>query len=193
MKKLSIRQEFEHPLQTLLEAREERYKRLDKFPELKNVRVVSETRDGELLKQVREISIADSLPPIIATLLPAGADHLLESSEFDSREHLHTFRVTPGGHDQIFLIKGESRYYSTGDNASGRSYDIDITSKAFLVGPVVENAIAEVYAKNLEKDRRSILHFIELLKEEGRLGASGASASHEAPAQPADPAPPSES
>lgn len=191
MKKLSIRQEFEHPLQTLLEAREERYKRLDKFPELKNVRVVSETREGELLKQVREISIADSLPPIIATLLPAGADHLLESSEFDSREHLHTFRVTPGGHDQIFLIKGESRYYSTGDNASGRSYDIDITSKAFLVGPVVENAIAEVYAKNLEKDRRSILHFIELLKEEGRLGG-GAQAPAEPPAQHADPAPPIE-
>ncbi len=167
MRKISIQQEFPYPLAVLLRAREERYKQLDKFPELKNVHIVSESRNGHILDQKREISIADSMPAVIAALLPAGADLLVETSQFDEISHVHTFRVAPGGgNDHIFAIKGHSRYFEVGEHEAARAYEIEITSQAFLVGPIVENAIAELYGGNLEKDRRSILHFIQLLNEE---------------------------
>ncbi|MBX7058473.1 MAG: DUF2505 family protein [Leptospirales bacterium] len=181
MRKISIQQDFPHALAMLLDAREERYKRLDKFPELKNVHIVSESRHGRILDQKREISIADSMPAVIATLLPAGADVLVEVSQFDEDSHVHTFTVTPGGaNDHIFRIKGVSRYYESGAGESARSYDIEIHSDAFLVGPLIENAIADVYARNLERDRRSILNFIQLLNEE--QGAPSGPADDQRPA-----------
>lgn len=177
MKKIKIQQEFEYPLETLLRAREERYKRLDKFPELKNVHTVEERREGNILKQKREISLAESMPAVLTTLLPPGADKLVETSEFNTDEHIHTFHVIPGGNNEnIFKIEGVSRYYEIDAKNSGRNYELEIISKALFVSGLVENAIADIYNKNLEKDRRSILHFIQILAEEEGAQAVGGAA-----------------
>lgn len=169
--KIKVEQEFDYPLETLLRAREERYKHLDKFPELKNVSVVEEERSGDVLRQVRHISIAESMPAGLASVMPADAAKLVESSEFKESENLHTFEVKPGGGLDIFKITGVSRYYTLDAGRSGRNYEIEIKSKVFLAGPMIEGAIADVYKKNLEKDKASIAHFIELLEKE--TGSSG--------------------
>ncbi len=167
MKKIQVKQEFDVPLQKLLDARQERYKHLDKFPELKNVHIEEETREGDTLKQVRHIAISESLPQVVATLLPSGADTLVETSTFLETTHIHNFRVVPGGDlDHLFVIEGESKYYELDGNRAARDYDIKVTSKAFLVSGLVESAIADVYAKQLEKDKKSILNFIEVLEKE---------------------------
>lgn len=164
MKKITVRQEFEYPLETLLLAREERYKHLDKFPELKNVHIIEETRENGILKQVRHIDLGSSLPIAISALMPGDATVLVESSEFNEATHEHTFEVIPGGgFDNIFTVSGVSRYHALDESKSARDYDIEIRSRAFLVGPVVEGAIAEVYSNNLNKDRESILNFIKQL------------------------------
>ncbi len=166
MQKVSIKQEFGCPLAVLLRARMDRYQHLDKFPELKNVHITEESQEGHILKQKREISIADSLPVVITALLPSGAETLHESSEFDLDSNVHTFQVTPGGNlDHVFLIKGVSHYFATEDGRSGRSYELEIKSRAFLVSGVVETTIAEVYRSSLEKDRRSIAEFIRIYGE----------------------------
>ena len=167
MKQVQIRQEFDYPLQTLLEAREERYKHLDKFPELKNVSIISEEQTGDILKQTRHISIGDSMPAALVTILPQGASTLVETSEFHAQTHEHTFRVAPGGGlDNLFVVTGSSRYFALDGDRAGRDYEIEIVSKAFLVSAIVEGAIADLYTKNIEKDRQSILKFIEILAEE---------------------------
>ncbi len=164
MKKITVRQEFEYPLETLLLAREERYKHLDKFPELKNVHIIEETRENGILKQVRHIDLGESLPVAISALMPGEATVLVESSEFNEATHEHSFHVVPGGGlDNIFTVEGVSRYHALEDGKSARDYEIQIRSRAFLVGPVVEGAIAEVYSNNLNKDRQSILNFIKQL------------------------------
>jgi len=166
MKKISVEQTFEHPIQSLLRAREERYKHLDKFPELKNVQIISENREGHILKQVRHVSLADSMPAVLATVLPTGANMLVEESEFDDTTNTHTFSVSPGGGlDNIFCVKGISKYFSAGDHKSTRTYDIEITSKVLFVGGVVEVAIGDVYRHQLDKDRASIENFIKILGE----------------------------
>jgi hypothetical protein len=164
MKKITVRQEFDYPLTTLLLAREERYKHLDKFPELKNVHVIHNSREGTLLKQVRHIDLGESLPVALSALLPGGATVLVETSEFDEVTHEHTFHVVPGGgFDNIFTVTGVSRYSALPDDRSMRDYEIEIRSRAFLVGPMVEGALAELYSNNLNKDRQSILNFIKQL------------------------------
>lgn len=168
MKKISIEQTFDHPLSTLLRAREERYKHLDKFPELKNVTVVSESHEGHILKQVRNISLADSMPAVLQTVLPSGANMLVEESEFDDQSNIHTFKVSPGGGlDNIFAVKGISKYFATSEDKATRTYDIEIVSKVLFVGAVVESAIGDMYKHQLEKDKASIENFIRILKEEG--------------------------
>src|SRR5262245_33791269 len=95
--KIKVEQEFDCPLETLPSAREKRYNHLEKFPELKKLQIMSEERTEDRLKQVRHISIAESLPSVLATFMPAGSEVLIESSEFILKENLHTFEVIPGG------------------------------------------------------------------------------------------------
>ena len=181
MKKVSIRQEFDYPLATLLEAREERYKHLDKFPELKNVHIIEEHREGNRLKQTRHIDLGEALPQAISVLLPHDAKIMVETSEFNEESHEHTFKVTPGGgFDNIFTIQGVSRYHSLDDGRSARDYEIEITSKALFVGLMVESAIADVYGKNIEKDRVSILNFIKELGLHEPAGGESADEATEA-------------
>jgi len=168
MKKINIRQEFNASLETLLRAREDRYKHLDKFPELKNIHILSEEKEGGMLRQEREIVLTDSLPAVITPFLKSGGITLIEKSDFNENENIHTFTVIPGaGLDQFFKIKGKSRYYSLDENRSERAYEIEIESSAFLVGGVIETAIGEVYNHSLDKDKKSIIEFIQFLNADG--------------------------
>ncbi|GIX42722.1 MAG: hypothetical protein KatS3mg129_2455 [Leptospiraceae bacterium] len=167
MKTIEITQEFPVPLDVLLKARQERYKHLDKFPELKNVKIIEETQNGNILHQVRHISIGASAPPILAQVLPKGADTLIEESDFYLDTNVHKFKVIPsGGNDNLFLIEGESIYEKKDENTSLRKYKIHITSKVLFIGGAIEAAIAEIYSNSLKKDQESIKHFIELLQKE---------------------------
>ncbi len=167
MKTLEITQEFPVSLETLLRARQERYKHLDKFPELKNVKIVEERQEGNQLYQTRHISIGASIPPILTQILPKGSDTLVEESVFYLDTNIHKFKVVPaGGNDSLFLIEGESIYKSKDSNTSLREYKIKITSKVLFIGGAVEVAIAEIYSNSLKKDMESIKHFIEILKTE---------------------------
>ncbi|MBI3394915.1 MAG: DUF2505 family protein [Spirochaetia bacterium] len=168
MKKVHVVQEFPHSLEVLLRAREERYKHLDKFPELKNVHTVSEERSGHILKQERHISIAESMPAAISAMMPSGSMTLIEKSEFDTNQNLHSFHVVPGGTmNSLFEVSGVSKYYALDAERTAREYDIEVKSSAFLIGGIVENAIADLYARNLDKDYASIEGFIKMLGEQG--------------------------
>ena len=48
---------FNFPLSELLRAREDRYKNLDKFPDLRNVTLVEERKEGKNIFQKRKIGI----------------------------------------------------------------------------------------------------------------------------------------
>jgi len=171
MQKLNIQQEFDYPLDLLLRAREERYQRLDKFPELKNVRLVLEEKTEDVLKQVRHISIGESLPPVLSAVLP-GMDTLYEDSEFQLKENVHIFKITPGNKGDVFTINGRSRYLALDENRSRRDYDMEITSKTLFVGGGIEIAVAGIYRHQLEKDQTSIINFIKLLQEEDSSGSA---------------------
>jgi hypothetical protein len=165
MKTIEIIQEFSVPLELLLKARQERYKHLDKFPELKNVKIINEYQTENTLHQVRHISIGASMPPILVQVLPKGADTLVEESDFFLDTNIHKFKVVPaGGNDHLFLIEGESIYEKKEENSSIRKYKINITSKVMFLGGAIEAAIAEIYTNSLKKDQESIKHFIELLQ-----------------------------
>lgn len=166
MKTLEITQEFSVPLELLLKARQERYKHLDKFPELKNVKIIEDKQEGNKLFQVRHISIGTSIPPILSQILPKGSDTLIEESVFYLDENKHTFKVVPSGNNEnLFLIQGESLYEKVNENTSKRKYHIQITSKVLFLGPAVEVAISEIYSNSLKKDMESIQHFIEMLQK----------------------------
>ncbi|MCW7463937.1 DUF2505 family protein [Leptospira limi] len=148
---------FPVPLDKLLHAREERYKHLDQFPDLKNVTLLEEKKEGNLIHQKRKVSLEGSMPAVLSAALNDLS--LLEESTFDTTTNTHEFKIAPPGKDNVFVIKGKSKYEASGSE-SKRSYDVDVISSLLFVSPIVEKAIEEIHKHSLEKDRKSIAKFL---------------------------------
>ena len=156
--KYIVTHKFEVPLAELLKAREERYNQLDKFPELKNVTLLEEKKDGSKVFQKRKVSLGSSLPPVIATLLDDPS--LIEESSFDLETNTHIFKLSPPNKEKIVTISGTSIYREVTPTSSERVYDVEVKSEVFLVSPLIEAAIEEIHKHSLEKDKNSINHFL---------------------------------
>ncbi|EQA35986.1 PF10698 family protein [Leptospira inadai serovar Lyme str. 10] len=164
MKQYKVVQTFPVPLQDLLKAREDRYKYLEQFPELKNVELLEEKKEGDRVFQKRKVKLADSLPKVLATLLSDPS--LLENSVFDLSTNTHEFTIAPPGNDSIVTIKGVSVYKELGPNESERSYDVQVSSGVFLMGTVIETVIEEIHRHSLDKDKNSISEFLKKYQAE---------------------------
>lgn len=160
--KYFISQKFDYPLSALLQARGDRYKYLDKFPELKNVTLLEERIDKNLIHQKRKIDLAKSMPPIVSDWLSDAA--LIEESIFDSDTNVHTFKLFPPEKEKVVTITGKSTYRALDESTSERSYEVDVKSMIFLVGGIIEAAIEEIHKQSLEKDKASILNFLKEYK-----------------------------
>ncbi|GBF51845.1 hypothetical protein LPTSP4_33830 [Leptospira ryugenii] len=157
--KYTVTHEFAVSLEKLLHAREERYKHLDQFPDLKNVTLLEEKKEGNIITQKRKVSLEGSMPVVLQAALSDLS--LLEDSTFDTSTNTHVFKIAPPGKDNVFVIKGKSMYSSNGAN-SKRSYEVEVTSGLLFVSPIVEKAIEEIHKHSLEKDRKSIAKFLGL-------------------------------
>ncbi|TGK82753.1 DUF2505 family protein [Leptospira bourretii] len=155
--KYQVTHSFPVPLEKLLHAREERYKHLDQFPDLKNVTLLEETKEGNIIRQKRKVSLEGSMPAVLSAALNDLS--LLEESTFDITTNTHEFKIAPPGKDNVFVIKGKSKYEADGAE-SKRSYDVDVVSSLLFVSPIVEKAIEEIHKHSLEKDRKSIAKFL---------------------------------
>ena len=162
MKQLSLSQDFDCPLELLLKLRQERYQNPERYPELKNIRVISEEREGTKLHQVRQISLSASLPESVSAFWPSSLEKFSEKSIFDTEKQTHDFEVSPADQNSLhfFHIKGRSQYKTLGTMQCQRQYEVEVTSKAFLIGGLIETFLADLYTKNLEKDRQNILKAI---------------------------------
>ncbi|MBE7413663.1 MAG: DUF2505 domain-containing protein [Leptospiraceae bacterium] len=156
--KYTVSHKFEVPLADLLKAREERYQQLDKFPELKNVTLLEETKNGSKIFQKRKINLGASLPQVVATLMDDPS--LIEESSFDLDTNTHEFKLSPPNNDKIVTIKGVSVYRELSPTSSERVYEVEVKSEIFLVSPLIEAAIEEIHKHSLEKDRASINSFL---------------------------------
>ena len=158
--KYTVSHKFEVPLAELLKAREERYNQLDKFPELKNVTLLEEKKEGKKVFQKRKVSLGSSLPAVVATLLEDPS--LIEESSFDLETNTHIFKLSPPNNEKIVTISGKSIYREVSPTTSERVYDVEVKSEVFLVSPLIEAAIEEIHKHSLEKDKNSINHFLGL-------------------------------
>lgn len=160
--KYTVTHKFNHPLKDLLLAREDRYKHLDKFPDLKNITLLEERVEGNLIHQKRKVSLAGSMPPVVASLLEEAA--LLEESVFDTVFNTHEFKMFPPNNEKVVTIRGKSVYRAVSDTSSERHYEVEVRSTVFLVSGLIEAAIEEIHKHSLEKDKNSILKFLESSK-----------------------------
>jgi hypothetical protein len=158
--KYSVVQKFEVPLDKLLHAREDRYKHLDQFPDLKNVSLLEEKREEGKIFQKRKIDLGASLPPILASALSEPC--LLEDSVFYTDTNLHEFKLYPPGKENVVTITGKSEYRNAGEGSSERAYDVEVKSKLMFIAPAVEIAIEGIHKHSLEKDMASIRKFLGL-------------------------------
>lgn len=158
--KYKVVQKFEVSLEKLLQAREDRYKNLDQFPDLKNVSLIEEKREGNQVIQKRKIDIGASMPPVLATALSEPC--LMEDSVFYTDTNIHEFKLYPPNKENVVTISGISHYNSIDENNSERTYDVTVKSKLLLIAPAVEMAIEGFHKHSLEKDMASIRKFLNL-------------------------------
>lgn len=157
--KYTVTQTFDYPLAELLSAREDRYKYLDKFPDLKNVTLLEERNEGTKIFQKRSVSLARSLPQVLQPVL--GDTGLMEESVFYTDTNTHEFIFYPPKNKSVVTIKGKSNYSSISESKSQRVYHCEVNSGVFMVGGLIEAAIEEIHKHSLEKDRNSILNFLQ--------------------------------
>jgi hypothetical protein len=156
--KYTVTHVFEYPLAELLSAREDRYKYLDKFPDLQNVTLLDERVEGNKIFQKRSVSLAKSLPQVLQPLL--GDTGLIEESVFYTDTNTHEFVFFPPNNKKVVTISGKSAYTVLSDKSSQRVYHCEVKSEVFLVSGLVEAAIEEIHKHSLEKDKNSILNFL---------------------------------
>jgi hypothetical protein len=157
--KYTVTHKFNYSLFDLLRAREDRYKYLDKFPDLKNVTLLEEKKEGKLIFQKRKVSLASSLPPVLVPLLDDAS--LLEESTFNTETNTHDFKIFPPKNDKVVTITGHSVYRTTSDGFSERVYNVEVKSGVLFVGSLVEAAIEGIHKHSLEKDKNSIQKFLD--------------------------------
>jgi hypothetical protein len=157
--KYTVTHKFNYSLFDLLRAREDRYKYLDKFPDLKNVTLLEEKKEGNLIFQKRKVSLASSLPPVLVPLLDDAA--LLEESTFNTDTNTHDFKLFPPKNEKTITITGHSVYHTTSDGFSERVYNVEVKSGVLFIGGLVEAAIEGIHKHSLEKDRISIQKFLD--------------------------------
>lgn len=158
--KYKVTQKFEVPLDKLLHAREDRYKHLDKFPDLKNVSLLEERKEGNKIFQKRKIDLGASLPAILSAALSDPC--LMEDSVFYMDTLTHEFKLFPPDKENVVTITGLSVYKSVDENHSERVYDVEVKSKLLFIAPAVEVAIEGIHRHSLEKDMSSIRKFLEI-------------------------------
>lgn len=158
--KYKVTQKFDVSLEKLLQAREDRYKHLDKFPDLKNVSLLDEKKEDNRIIQKRKIDIGASMPPVLASALSEPC--LMEDSVFFTDTNIHEFKLYPPNKENVVTITGVSEYKSVDENHSERVYDVNVKSKLLLIAPAVEMAIEGIHKHSLEKDMASIRKFLEL-------------------------------
>ncbi|MCC5813162.1 MAG: DUF2505 domain-containing protein [Leptospira sp.] len=158
--KYKVTQKFEVSLEKLLQAREDRYKHLDKFPDLKNVSLIEEKKEGNRIIQKRKIDIGASMPPILASALSEPC--LMEDSVFFTETNTHEFKLYPPDKENVVTITGVSVYRSVDENNSERVYDVEVKSRLMLIAMAVEMAIEGIHKHSLEKDMASIRKFLEI-------------------------------
>lgn len=158
--KYKVTQKFEVPLDKLLQAREDRYKHLDQFPDLKNVNLLEERKEDSKIYQKRRIDLGASMPPVLATALSEPC--LMEDSVFFTETNTHEFKLYPPDKENVVTITGVSVYKSDGEDKSERVYDVEVKSKLLFVAPAVELAIEGIHKHSLEKDMASIRKFLGL-------------------------------
>ena len=157
--KYTVTHKFNYSLFDLLRAREDRYKYLDKFPDLKNVTLLEEKKEGNLIFQKRKVSLASSLPPVLVPLLDDAS--LLEESTFNTETNTHDFKISPPKNGNVVTITGHSVYRSTSDGFAERIYNVEVKSGVLFIGSLVEAAIEGIHKHSLEKDRISIQKFLD--------------------------------
>ncbi|MCE9501880.1 MAG: DUF2505 domain-containing protein [Leptospira sp.] len=156
--KYTVVQKFDVSLPELLRAREDRYKNLDKFPDLKNVSLLDEKKEGNKVFQKRKIDLGASLPQVLSVAL--NDPSLIEESSFDLDSNTHIFKLFPPNNEKVVTITGKSLYREISPNSSERSYEVEVKSEVFLVGGLIEGAIEEIHKHSLEKDKNSINQFL---------------------------------
>lgn len=158
--KYKITQKFEVPLEKLLQAREDRYKHLDQFPDLKNVSLLDEKKEGNQISQKRKIDIGASMPAILSAALSDPC--LIEDSIFYTETNTHEFKLYPPDKENVVTITGVSVYKPVDEVSSERIYDVEVKSKLLFVAPAIELAIEGIHKHSLEKDMASIRKFLNI-------------------------------
>jgi hypothetical protein len=157
--KYTVKHVFNYSLAEVLAAREDRYKHLDKFPELQNVTLLEERKEGNNVFQKRKVSLAKSLPPVLQSLLKDPS--LIEESVFHLDNNTHEFKFHPPDNEKVVKILGKSSYRAISETQCERVYEVEVKSEVFLVSGLVEVAIEEIHKHSLEKDKSSILNYLE--------------------------------
>jgi hypothetical protein len=161
MKKIQLEQTFPYSLQAVLEAREKRWDDSETFSEISDQKQLDKKQEGDILISRRKLGLSNYLPAIVRKVLPASIMELNDDSSYNIKTNVNTFEIYPEKHKDKFLISGKSNYIGIDETSCKREFEIQVNVNLLLVGGPMEIQVADLYKKNLEKDYKKIINYLE--------------------------------
>ncbi|MCX7633189.1 MAG: DUF2505 family protein [Turneriella sp.] len=150
--RFTLVQHFAAPLADVLAARERRFEDPSRHEGLKKQEVLERRQEGSVIVTRRAFSLADKLPDPLRKWVPADFLQLTETARFDIATSTNQFEVIYDKNPDRLRINGTTHYIAEGPQSTRREYDIRVAVNMPIVGGIVENQIAGLFRKSIEKD-----------------------------------------
>ena len=162
---LKLTHTFDAPLQTVYDARFERFNHLDKIPGLRKPNYLDFKEDEKTVTTVRTFEAAENaVPAPIKKMLSEDMFKFVETSALDKKAFRIDWKVEPKAQKDKLIWKGVTTFTEK-NGVVERVIDATIKVKVPFIGDQMEKSIASGFKKSMEKDHRTICAMIELMKK----------------------------
>lgn len=157
MVKVTIRQEFPYPLETVVLSREHRFSEPENQPGLQSQELLEKTTQGPVIITRRLMKFGQSVPEIIRKMVPADMLHMTDTNHFNTITCESSFFMISDFAPNALRIEGSCPYVQVHEQLTFREYTLQVKASIPIIGNAVEKAIMQSYKDGLEKDHQIML------------------------------------
>lgn len=156
---IKIEQNFNAPLEKILEVQYHRFTNLDDFPVLQNLKTLKTDQNGSELIVHRHVNLGSDLPFLLRAAIPKNYLVLFEELFFDTQKGIEVFAMYPEEKRERFSISGEIKYQALNANGAKRNIHFEVKTEVPVLTPL-KGLIENMYAQGLADDCQDIIRLL---------------------------------
>ncbi|MBV6492145.1 MAG: hypothetical protein LDLANPLL_00136 [Turneriella sp.] len=152
-----LRQEFPYPLDTVLQARNQRFEYIERQPGLNSQELLSIEEKGPLIITRRRLRFGSTIPDIVKKMVPEKMLEMVDTNVFNTETYLSKFTMESEYIPDKIKITAVCPYTVVTPVSSVREYTVMVDVKVPIVANSIAKAIASSHREALVKDHEILL------------------------------------